>query len=60
MTRRSGTSRTTSSGAQETGGSNERTYPSLRHRNPVAYWIAIMCVVAMVVSTIALSLSAFL
>lgn len=60
MTRRSGTSRTTSASEPSSGGSDERAYPSLRQRNPMAYWIAIMCVVAMVVSTIALSLSAFL
>ncbi|MEM8925980.1 MAG: hypothetical protein AAGD35_20945 [Actinomycetota bacterium] len=61
MARRSGTSRVTQTQQDDEGGPTvERSYPSLRERNPVAYWIAILCVVAMVLSTVALSASAFL
>jgi hypothetical protein len=34
--------------------------PSFRHRNPLAYWVAIIGAGALVVSTFAMSLSAFL
>ena len=59
MTRRPGTSRTTESkdSAQEVA---PRGYPSLRERNPVAYWLAILGVVALVLSTIAGALGALL
>lgn len=60
MARRSGTSRVTQAQqADDASPAVERSYPSLRDRNPVAYWIAILCVVAMVLSTVALSASAF-
>ncbi len=61
MTRRSGTSRTSSqAGLGDGPGRTERPYPSLRQRQPVAYWLAIIGVVALVLSTIASFLSVIL
>ncbi len=59
MTRRTGSSRVTRPGTGEAGQEATRSYPSLRERNPVAYWIAILSVVAMVLSTVVVSASAF-
>ncbi len=58
MTRRPGTSRTTDS-----GGENDPVvdrFPSLRERNPFAYWFAIFCVAMLVLGTVAGALGAIL
>ncbi len=60
MTRRSGTSRTNQAGSGSGSAPAERPYPSLRQRQPVAYWLAIIGVVALVLSTIASFLSVIL
>ncbi len=60
MTRRSGTNRTSQAGSGSGPGRAERPYPSLRQRKPFAYWLAIIGVVALVLSTIASFLSAIL
>ena len=59
MTRRPGTSRTTQSQESEAVAS-PRSYPSLRERNPIAYWLAILGVVALVLSTVAGAIGAIL
>ena len=58
MTRRSGSGRTT--GPPEARQRVEQRYPSLRQRNPVAYWIAIVGVVSMVLGLVATTLGALL
>jgi hypothetical protein len=60
MTRRSGKQRVTRH--QEVTGTEipGRTVSGLRQRNPVAYWVAIIGAAAMVISTFASALSAFL
>ena len=60
MTRRSGSSRATRSGQNDPAGEGRAGYPSLRQRNPIAYWMAILAVLAMVLSTIAAALGAIL
>lgn len=62
MVRRKGTSRV---GAADPGSSAAsqpvapQTFPSLRQRRPVMYWVVMLAVVAMVLSTIASFVSAF-
>ncbi len=61
MTRRSGTNRITQPDPGDEGPGPVRSGPpSLRHRNPFAYWVAILCVVALVLSLVATALSAIL
>jgi hypothetical protein len=60
MTRRPGTSRTTQSQQPSAAASPRNAYPSLRERNPVAYWLAILGVAALVLSTVATALGALL
>ncbi len=56
MTRRTGSGRVTR--PDQPAEAEARAYPSLRQRQPVAYWLAILGVVALVVSTIAGALAA--
>lgn len=58
MTRRKGSGRTTQPGAA--GAQPDDRLPSLRERNPVAFWVAILGVVSMVLGFLATALSAFL
>jgi hypothetical protein len=58
MTRRTGAKRTTEPEATEAA--QARPHPSLRHRNPLAFWLAIVGAVVLVLSTIGSFLSAFL
>ena len=60
MTRRSGASRTTKAGQANGPAKAVREYPSLRERQPVAYWFAIIGTFALVLSTIATFLRAIL
>lgn len=60
MTRRSGSSRTTQPQDDDAAASPRSSYPSLRQRQPVAYWLAILGVVALVLSTVATALAAIL
>ena len=62
MVRRKGTSRVggadSGSGAENQPAATQ-TFPSLRQRRPVMYWVVMLAVLAMVLSTIASFVSAF-
>ena len=58
MTRRTGTSRT--SEPQPVTEQAPTRYPSLRQRNPLAFWLAIVGAFALILSTIGSFLSAIL
>jgi hypothetical protein len=60
MTRRTGASRTTQGGPAKAPAKVGRQYPSLRERQPVAFWLAIIGTFALVLSTIASFLRAIL
>ncbi|MGF1598528.1 MAG: hypothetical protein ACFCVK_16620 [Acidimicrobiales bacterium] len=61
MTRRKETSRTSRSpGDADRGPGAAAPYPSLRQRNPFAWWVAILCVVLLVLGTVATGLGAIL
>ena len=59
MTRRSGRDRITRH-EERSDAPEPPTRSRLRQRSPVAYWVAILGAVALVVSTFATALSAFL
>lgn len=58
MTRRRESGRVTQPAEQ--GAPAEPRYPSLRERSPVAYWVAIIGVVSMVLGLVATTLAALL
>ncbi len=63
MARRKGTSRVSAPQSAPAGGSYEPggpTLPSMRERRPVMFWTVIVAVAAMVLSTVASFISAFL
>ncbi len=61
MVRRKGTSRVGGPARSSEGAiRSEPSFPSLRQRRPVLFWIVILAVVAMVLSTIASFVSALL
>lgn len=59
MTRRSGRDRITPT-QEATTAEDPPLRSGLRQRSPLAYWVAIIGVVALIVSTFATALSAFL
>lgn len=63
MVRRKGTSRVSGAGSAEQSAAGpvprSSSLPSLRQRRPVMYWVVVLAVVAMVLSTIASFVSAF-
>ncbi len=62
MTRRKGTSRVERGVSDPAGNpvpSTTQSLPSLRERRPVMYWVVMLAVLAMVLSTIASFVSAF-